>query len=111
MCCPKKGRRHQQGLLKCFSSLSLLGPQYFKYEFPAGVDSAIIKVTSSTAFPCSVISVQDILVSEVVGCLQDTGGSKPPFAQEADFLLSLLLPSAQSTIWITTWLLLAHTRP
>ncbi|KAM3830698.1 SID1 transmembrane family member 2 isoform 5-T5 [Vipera latastei] len=36
-------------------------PQYFKYEFPAGVDSAIIKVTSSTAFPCSVISVQDIL--------------------------------------------------
>ncbi|ETE56689.1 hypothetical protein L345_17599, partial [Ophiophagus hannah] len=38
--------------------------QYFKYEFPEGVDSAIIKVTSSTAFPCSVISVQDILVSE-----------------------------------------------
>ncbi|XP_039185725.1 SID1 transmembrane family member 2 isoform X5 [Crotalus tigris] len=36
-------------------------PQYFKYEFPEGVDSAIIKVTSSTAFPCSVISVQDIL--------------------------------------------------
>uniref|UniRef100_A0A8C5SAH2 SID1 transmembrane family member 2 n=1 Tax=Laticauda laticaudata TaxID=8630 RepID=A0A8C5SAH2_LATLA len=36
-------------------------PQYFKYEFPEGVDSATIKVTSSTAFPCSVISVQDIL--------------------------------------------------
>ncbi|XP_044312294.1 SID1 transmembrane family member 2 isoform X5 [Varanus komodoensis] len=36
-------------------------PQYFKYEFPAGVDSAIVKVTSATAFPCSVISIQDIL--------------------------------------------------
>ncbi|XP_070621833.1 SID1 transmembrane family member 2 isoform X2 [Erythrolamprus reginae] len=36
-------------------------PQYFKYQFPDGVDSAIIKVTSTTAFPCSVISVQDIL--------------------------------------------------
>lgn len=39
----------------------LLNQQYFKYEFPEGMDSAIVKVTSSTAFPCSVISVQDIL--------------------------------------------------
>ncbi|XP_062995409.1 SID1 transmembrane family member 2 isoform X2 [Elgaria multicarinata webbii] len=36
-------------------------PQYFKYEFPAGVDSAIVKVTSAMAFPCSVVSIQDIL--------------------------------------------------
>uniref|UniRef100_A0A7N4P555 SID1 transmembrane family member 2 n=1 Tax=Sarcophilus harrisii TaxID=9305 RepID=A0A7N4P555_SARHA len=36
-------------------------PQYFKYEFPEGVDSVIVKVTSSKAFPCSVISIQDIL--------------------------------------------------
>ncbi|XP_068274367.1 SID1 transmembrane family member 2 isoform X1 [Nyctibius grandis] len=36
-------------------------PQYFKYEFPAGVDSVIVKVTSAMAFPCSVISIQDIL--------------------------------------------------
>ncbi|KAM8795658.1 SID1 transmembrane family member 2 isoform 2-T2 [Eudromia elegans] len=36
-------------------------PQYFKYEFPEGVDSVIVKVTSATAFPCSVISIQDIL--------------------------------------------------
>ncbi|XP_027713285.1 SID1 transmembrane family member 2 isoform X3 [Vombatus ursinus] len=36
-------------------------PQYFKYEFPEGVDSVIVKVTSNKAFPCSVISIQDIL--------------------------------------------------
>lgn len=36
-------------------------PQYFKYEFPEGVDSVIVKVTSAMAFPCSVISIQDIL--------------------------------------------------
>lgn len=36
-------------------------PQYFKYVFPADVDSVIVKVSSTTAFPCSVISVQDIL--------------------------------------------------
>uniref|UniRef100_A0A670K5B0 SID1 transmembrane family member 2 n=1 Tax=Podarcis muralis TaxID=64176 RepID=A0A670K5B0_PODMU len=35
--------------------------QYFKYEFPEGVDSVIVKVTSAMAFPCSVISIQDIL--------------------------------------------------
>lgn len=37
-------------------------PQYFKYEFPEEVDSVIVKVTSAMAFPCSVISIQDILV-------------------------------------------------
>ncbi|XP_074832973.1 SID1 transmembrane family member 2 isoform X2 [Carettochelys insculpta] len=36
-------------------------PQYFKYVFPEGVDSVIVKVTSGAAFPCSVISIQDIL--------------------------------------------------
>ncbi|XP_067422276.1 SID1 transmembrane family member 2 [Emydura macquarii macquarii] len=36
-------------------------PQYFKYVFPEGVSSVIVKVTSGTAFPCSVISIQDIL--------------------------------------------------
>ncbi|XP_014378545.1 SID1 transmembrane family member 2 isoform X3 [Alligator sinensis] len=36
-------------------------PQYFKYVFPKGVDSVIVKVTSAMAFPCSVISIQDIL--------------------------------------------------
>ncbi|XP_058674966.1 SID1 transmembrane family member 2 isoform X4 [Ammospiza caudacuta] len=36
-------------------------PQYFKYEFPEDVDSVIVKVTSAMAFPCSVISIQDIL--------------------------------------------------
>lgn len=40
-----------------------LCPQYFKYEFPEGVDSVIVKVTSNKAFPCSVISIQDVLVS------------------------------------------------
>lgn len=37
-------------------------PQYFKYEFPEGVHSVIVKVTSAKAFPCSVISIQDVLV-------------------------------------------------
>ncbi|NXQ56271.1 SIDT2 protein, partial [Anthoscopus minutus] len=36
-------------------------PQYFKYEFSEEVDSVIVKVTSAMAFPCSVISIQDIL--------------------------------------------------
>ncbi|NXI34855.1 SIDT2 protein, partial [Galbula dea] len=36
-------------------------PQYFKYKFPVGVDSVVVKVTSAMAFPCSVISIQDIL--------------------------------------------------
>ncbi|XP_075046209.1 SID1 transmembrane family member 2 isoform X2 [Mixophyes fleayi] len=35
-------------------------PQYFKYIFPAEVDSVIVKVSSPSAFPCSVISIQDI---------------------------------------------------
>lgn len=68
MCCPKKGGCHQPGSSEMVL-LSLLDAQYFKYQFPEGVDSAIIKVTSSTAFPCSVISVQDILVSEGWGML------------------------------------------
>ncbi|XP_041090880.1 SID1 transmembrane family member 2 isoform X5 [Polyodon spathula] len=36
-------------------------PQYFKYVFPEGVDSVIVKVDSQSAFPCSVMSIQDIL--------------------------------------------------
>lgn len=49
---------HEVGL-----SLPSPRPQYFKYEFPEGVDSVIVKVTSNKAFPCSVISIQDVLVS------------------------------------------------
>ncbi|XP_048418009.2 SID1 transmembrane family member 2 isoform X2 [Stegostoma tigrinum] len=36
-------------------------PQYFKYKFPDGEVSVIVKVTSDSAFPCSVISIQDVL--------------------------------------------------
>ncbi|XP_048836964.1 SID1 transmembrane family member 2 isoform X3 [Brienomyrus brachyistius] len=36
-------------------------PQYFKYVFPDGVDSVIVKVNSQMTFPCSVMSIQDIL--------------------------------------------------
>ncbi|KAM4794743.1 SID1 transmembrane family member 1 isoform 1-T1 [Rhinophrynus dorsalis] len=36
-------------------------PQYFLYTFPVGVDSVIIKVTSPEAYPCAVVSVQDIM--------------------------------------------------
>ncbi|XP_068563109.1 SID1 transmembrane family member 2 isoform X4 [Cebidichthys violaceus] len=35
-------------------------PQYFKYVFPDGVDTVIVKVNSDSAFPCSVMSIQDI---------------------------------------------------
>ncbi|XP_034557697.1 SID1 transmembrane family member 2 isoform X1 [Notolabrus celidotus] len=35
-------------------------PQYFKYVFPDGVDTVVVKVNSDMTFPCSVMSVQDI---------------------------------------------------
>ncbi|XP_026994634.2 SID1 transmembrane family member 2 isoform X2 [Tachysurus fulvidraco] len=35
-------------------------PQFFKYRFPDGVDTVIVKVNSEKNFPCSVMSVQDI---------------------------------------------------
>uniref|UniRef100_A0A3B3H9U7 SID1 transmembrane family member 2 n=1 Tax=Oryzias latipes TaxID=8090 RepID=A0A3B3H9U7_ORYLA len=35
-------------------------PQYFKYVFPDGVDTVIVKVDSDMNFPCSVMSIQDI---------------------------------------------------
>ncbi|XP_053561794.1 SID1 transmembrane family member 1 isoform X2 [Bombina bombina] len=35
-------------------------PQYFLYRLPENVDSVIIKVQSPEAFPCSVVSVQDV---------------------------------------------------
>ncbi|XP_068441235.1 SID1 transmembrane family member 2 isoform X2 [Clinocottus analis] len=35
-------------------------PQYFKYDFPEGVDTVIVKVNSDMTFPCSVMSIQDI---------------------------------------------------
>jgi len=52
-------------------------PQYFKYEFPEGVDSVIVKVTSAMAFPCSVISIQDILVG-VGGAASRPGDARCP---------------------------------
>ncbi|XP_024433657.2 SID1 transmembrane family member 1 isoform X1 [Desmodus rotundus] len=36
-------------------------PQYFLYKFPEDVDSVIIKVVSKMAYPCSVVSVQNIM--------------------------------------------------
>ncbi|XP_063081058.1 SID1 transmembrane family member 1 isoform X3 [Cavia porcellus] len=36
-------------------------PQFFLYQFPKDVDSVIIKVVSETAYPCSVVSVQNIM--------------------------------------------------
>ncbi|KFQ11639.1 SID1 transmembrane family member 1, partial [Leptosomus discolor] len=36
-------------------------PQYFLYKFPQNVDSVIIKVVSDAVYPCSVVSVQDIV--------------------------------------------------
>uniref|UniRef100_A0A8C1ZQU5 SID1 transmembrane family, member 2 n=1 Tax=Cyprinus carpio TaxID=7962 RepID=A0A8C1ZQU5_CYPCA len=34
--------------------------QFFKYMFPDGVDTVIVKVNSQKNFPCSVMSIQDI---------------------------------------------------
>lgn len=36
--------------------------QYFKYDFPDGVDTVVVKVNSDMNFPCSVMSIQDIQV-------------------------------------------------
>lgn len=36
--------------------------QYFKYVFPDGVDTVVVKVNSEMNFPCSVMSIQDIQV-------------------------------------------------
>ncbi|XP_077637372.1 SID1 transmembrane family member 1 isoform X3 [Lonchura striata] len=36
-------------------------PQYFLYKFPQDVDSVIINVVSDATYPCSVVSVQDIV--------------------------------------------------
>ncbi|PKU33818.1 sid1 transmembrane family member hypothetical protein [Limosa lapponica baueri] len=35
--------------------------EYFLYKFPQDVDSVIIKVVSDAVYPCSVVSVQDIV--------------------------------------------------
>uniref|UniRef100_A0A672M3K3 SID1 transmembrane family member 2 n=1 Tax=Sinocyclocheilus grahami TaxID=75366 RepID=A0A672M3K3_SINGR len=35
-------------------------PQFFRYVFPEGVDTVIVKVNSQKNFPCSVMSIQDI---------------------------------------------------
>lgn len=37
--------------------------QFFKYRFPDGVDTVIVKVNSEKNFPCSVMSIQDIQVA------------------------------------------------
>ncbi|XP_030059770.1 SID1 transmembrane family member 1 [Microcaecilia unicolor] len=36
-------------------------PEYFLYKFPENIDSVIIKVVSKNSYPCSVVSVQDIV--------------------------------------------------
>ncbi|XP_078283098.1 SID1 transmembrane family member 2 isoform X1 [Rhinoraja longicauda] len=36
-------------------------PQYFRYKFPEGEESVIVKVTSDSVFPCSVVSIQDVV--------------------------------------------------
>uniref|UniRef100_A0A8C8ZQ12 SID1 transmembrane family member 1 n=1 Tax=Prolemur simus TaxID=1328070 RepID=A0A8C8ZQ12_PROSS len=47
------------------ASMAPLGAQYkllyFLYKFPKDVDSVIIKVVSEMAYPCSVVSVQNIM--------------------------------------------------
>uniref|UniRef100_A0A8C5AD94 SID1 transmembrane family member 2 n=1 Tax=Gadus morhua TaxID=8049 RepID=A0A8C5AD94_GADMO len=67
----RKGRVNESGICsrpmsvrstdKKFSfTASPSQPQYFKYNFPDGVDTVIVKVNSEMTFPCSVMSIQDI---------------------------------------------------
>ncbi|XP_066469842.1 SID1 transmembrane family member 1 isoform X3 [Tiliqua scincoides] len=42
-------------------------PQYFLYKFPPDVDSVIVRVTSETVYPCSVVSIQDIVKKDFLG--------------------------------------------
>ncbi|XP_025231500.1 SID1 transmembrane family member 1 isoform X4 [Theropithecus gelada] len=42
-------------------------PQYFLYKFPKDVDSVVIKVVSEMAYPCSVVSVQNIMKKDFPG--------------------------------------------
>ncbi|KAM6161524.1 SID1 transmembrane family member 1 isoform 4-T4 [Erethizon dorsatum] len=42
-------------------------PQFFLYQFPKDVDSVIIKVVSETAYPCSIVSVQNIMKKDFPG--------------------------------------------
>ncbi|XP_040836404.1 SID1 transmembrane family member 1 isoform X5 [Ochotona curzoniae] len=42
-------------------------PQYFLYKFPEDVDSVVITVVSEMAYPCSVISVQNIMKKDFPG--------------------------------------------
>ncbi|XP_038609606.1 SID1 transmembrane family member 1 [Tachyglossus aculeatus] len=44
-----------------FFTASPSQPQYFLYSFPEGVDTVIVKVVSEMVYPCSVVSVQDIV--------------------------------------------------
>ena len=77
-------------------------PQYFNYVFPEGVDSVIVKVASNTAFPCSVISIQDVLVSQrpfhappVARLLKRGGGARDPVHPP--------LPSSPCSVLCMTW--------
>lgn len=59
---------HEKIVCDCKHFLALTNPfffysQYFLYKFPEDVDSVIIKVVSTLAYPCSVVSVQNIMVS------------------------------------------------
>ncbi|XP_025910110.1 SID1 transmembrane family member 1 [Nothoprocta perdicaria] len=42
-------------------------PQYFLYRFPQDVDSVIVKVVSDVVYPCSVVSIQDIVKKDFPG--------------------------------------------
>uniref|UniRef100_A0A8D0C166 SID1 transmembrane family member 1 n=1 Tax=Salvator merianae TaxID=96440 RepID=A0A8D0C166_SALMN len=47
--------------LVMYPNISYFFPQYFLFKFPPDVDSVIVRVTSRTVYPCSVVSIQDIV--------------------------------------------------
>ncbi|KAF0030733.1 hypothetical protein F2P81_017464 [Scophthalmus maximus] len=61
---PTRAASETQYFFLDVSTLSSLGTnyqlRYFKYDFPDGVDTVIVKVNSDMDFPCSVMSIQDI---------------------------------------------------
>uniref|UniRef100_A0AAR2JTP6 SID1 transmembrane family member 2 n=1 Tax=Pygocentrus nattereri TaxID=42514 RepID=A0AAR2JTP6_PYGNA len=51
---------HYQLRVSRVESFTLVFSTFFKYVFPDGVDTVIVKVNSEKNFPCSVMSIQDI---------------------------------------------------
>lgn len=113
MCCTSRCNTNERVQNVCICAnflhfwLHSFSRQYFKYIFPDGVDTVIVKVNSDMNFPCSVMSIQDIQVP--------TSSTQYHHGYYCGFLIFFfsfwLLPSVPSMILTTTWPSLGCTRP